>query len=326
MGTSGQSCSNCIRQCCKYVVSCQEPRVEAHSLLCSSANQKQKSLQGQMNSPTLKQEMPTRWNSTYIMFQSFIESKEPLLAALVLTDSKVNLTIRDFNVTTSKLIPFSQGILKYFESVEKEALDEEVNKPGRKYAVRLTRDSAILAEATILDPRFKKVGFKKDAAVEKAKNSLIGKATAVPLREVDNQNQDKDFTKTLTSGCIWKHFDSLVKNKICNNSPTAGAITEMDKFLGESHLLRINYSGSGRIERFILDSFQLWKCTASPRQQHSCSASYMQKTPELDKEEYIRKRVHGEKSRDIIGGGFYIGSSQQRLAEVMEEDRKGNCR
>ncbi|KAG8238645.1 hypothetical protein J437_LFUL018477 [Ladona fulva] len=151
----------------------------------SSANQKLKSLQGQTNYPTLKQEMPTRWNSTYIMFQSVIENKEPLLAALALTDSKVNLTLRDFNVmeqlykllvplyaitieissekqvTASKLIPFSQGILKYFELVEMEALYEEVALTLKKFA-RFSgiEDKALLAEATILDQRFKKVGFK----------------------------------------------------------------------------------------------------------------------------------------------------------------------
>jgi hypothetical protein len=242
----------------------------------SSANLKLKKFQGQGNYPTLKQEVPTRWNSTFLMFQSVIKNKEPLLAALALADCKVTLHTTDFTVmeqicklltpfyevtkeissekqvTASKIIPFCLGIRKYFEAVlaEKEGLNDEVQQILGKINSEMEKrfnkieENSIIAEATLLDPRFKKVGFDDVVAAEKTKKNLIAKAAAHNMQdheETQHQGtiqQEEDSTESPSSGSVWKHFDSMVKTRICLPSPTAAAIIEMDKFLAEPHLER----------------------------------------------------------------------------------------
>lgn len=45
----------------------------------------------------LKQDVCTRWNSTYEMFERIIATKDPLLSALAVTNSSTTLIQDDFN-------------------------------------------------------------------------------------------------------------------------------------------------------------------------------------------------------------------------------------
>ncbi|XP_046399928.1 E3 SUMO-protein ligase ZBED1-like [Ischnura elegans] len=218
--------------------------------------------------PTLKQEVPTRWNSTYIMFQSILRNKEPLLSTLALLKTEATLTQKDFeiteklchillpfyevtlevssekHVTASKLIPLTQGMKRYLETLNFDDQEEEVSKFLAKIKSEMERrfshieDIPLLAEASMVDPRFKNMGFDSHKAIEKAKNNLIRKATAVSLVDEAPGTSQEIRMELETSGCVWKHLDSLVQHKICDRSPTAAAITEVDKYLKEPHLLR----------------------------------------------------------------------------------------
>lgn len=85
------------------------------------ATAKLKSLQKQMKYPELKlkQDVSTRWNSTYDMFERILEIKEPLLSTLAVTGSGLSLHPRELEV-----IEFYCKLLKPFKDITQEMSGE----------------------------------------------------------------------------------------------------------------------------------------------------------------------------------------------------------
>lgn len=145
----------------------------------------------------LKQDVQTRWNSTFFMFERLLRVKVPLSATLSMLDSlPPNLDAADWQIledcvtilqpfekltsmlsaesypTLSSVIPLVRGLQSSLMNKApiteagkhlKHALLEVVDKRLSVYETNRTA-----AKATILDPRFKKKAFGIDSTAENA--------------------------------------------------------------------------------------------------------------------------------------------------------------
>ena len=162
----------------------------------------------QHNAVKLKNDVVTRWNSTYDMFRRICEIQEPVDAAIAVLQKPVEgLTSEEWSTLKEVC-----KVLKPFESVTKEMSSEDavtVSKVivlveglrsacqklqptftmplGQELADALLQEltkrfgncdmNVTLARATFLDPRFKKLGFRSDTAFAKAKDKVITDVT-----------------------------------------------------------------------------------------------------------------------------------------------------
>lgn len=218
--------------------------------------------QEQLNySPPLRviQDVVTRWNSTYEMFERVLYLKDPLLSALVDSNYDVYLSISDWQmisdicdilkrfkeitieisnektVTISKVVVFSKSLLKYciqlktkiFASTITTNFIDELSKQVETRFGHLEKN-ILYAEAVILDPRFKKHGFFNNNAFVEGKKHLVNKAATI---QISNFHSSQAEIPTTTCDSIWNDFDMEVHSFLQTKNPTSAFIIEIDKYL-----------------------------------------------------------------------------------------------
>lgn len=155
----------------------------------------------------LKQDVPTRWNSTYVMLERFLYNKEPIIAVLALVNSNVTFAESEWGiikqavdmlgvffevtveVSASKTVSLSKiGILdrglrrKVKLDLENKQLLGEVRKLGEGLLTELTKRFGVtesielVGQSIFLDPRFKKQGFGEVSRFQETYNTIIMKA------------------------------------------------------------------------------------------------------------------------------------------------------
>ena len=170
------------------------------------AAEKFASLQSQINPDKpalkLKNDVLTRWNSTYEMFERIANVQEPLEATLgVLHNPVENLSPEEWqtlpkicnvlkpfdlvtkeicaekSVTASKIIVLVNGLLSACQRIN-QRLNSEIAKTVMATLIsnintrfENVENQPILARATFLDPRFKKMGFVQQALMKKPTRS-----------------------------------------------------------------------------------------------------------------------------------------------------------
>lgn len=210
-----------------------------------TAMAKLENLQKQMDIPILKlkQDIITRWNSTFEMLDRIIKIKEPLLSAIAVTNCNANLTLEDFKifswccnilkpfkditeelssekgVTISKVILFSRILINKISKI-KSTWDNEnppevynlcevlLNELQKRF--QDVEDNVVCSEATFLDPRFKKHGFRKDSAYTNTHKRILQKTCALisKKRTETNANESKvEEIPTPNDEDIWSDFD-----------------------------------------------------------------------------------------------------------------------
>ncbi|XP_064472449.1 zinc finger BED domain-containing protein 4-like [Ornithodoros turicata] len=234
---------------------------------------KLQSMQQQMGAPMLKlkQDVPTRWNSTYEMFSRLITLKEAIQSTLAILDSGVeSLSQSEWHivekscdilkpflevttemssekaVTASKVILLSNALMAHVGNAAKDeslpetcakmvqVLDEQMKK--RFSDVEAVK---ILAEATFLDPRFKRHGFRKEVTFRNAYRWLTQQANSVEVAECDQSRfQLSAQEANQDSPSIWQTFDTTVSSLVNPANPTAAGIRELDKYLQEPMIPR----------------------------------------------------------------------------------------
>lgn len=180
------------------------------------ALEKLHNIQKQMDSPVLtpKQDCPTRWNSTYEMFDRLLKIKEPLQSTLAIlsVDLQTKLSNEDWtiiekscevlsafgqvtteissekNVTLSKVVLLSKGLQNHCLRLKNSdnsngAIKTVIDKLEEGISSRLIQklgDKAIAWEATLLDPRFREHGFPKTGnRLKETKEALINKCSVI---------------------------------------------------------------------------------------------------------------------------------------------------
>lgn len=171
----------------------------------------------------LIQDVPTRWNSTFYMFQRFVELENPIRSVLGLLDT----ALPQLSVDEWILIKQLCEVLKYFEEATKSVSGEnymsaslvivlqggllsvcekvklaglldqtlsvvECLETGLKNRVGNVEYSNTLAVCTFLDPRFKGFAFKNQDALESIKNTV----TTI-VQEMVNRSTKKNSKITL---------------------------------------------------------------------------------------------------------------------------------
>ena len=175
---------------CKHIVSYFHRSVKASDRLAT--------VQKQLNLPTHKliQEVETRWNSTFYMFQRYLEQHNAITTTLCLLDKKdlcldnielmqdaVGLLASFESVTTevsseayvslSKVIPLVRSLQKLtISSTSKSQLRDKLIA-NIAYRFGTVENNHLLTASTFLDPRFKKIAFTQISAANDCEKRLL---------------------------------------------------------------------------------------------------------------------------------------------------------
>lgn len=178
-----------------------------HFKRSSKSMYKLQELQKQMDMPVLKlkQDVSTKWNSTYDMLDRFLKTKNAIIATVALVKNDLSLTNEDWvvievvpvlktfmditvevstekNVSLSKVIVYCRLLRRYIDQclngVREQQYSENVHKlltvlheQIHKRFYNLEKN-VLYAESTILDPRFKNKGFRDESNYKSAFESL----------------------------------------------------------------------------------------------------------------------------------------------------------
>lgn len=202
----------------------------------------------------VKQDIVTRWNSTYDMFKRMLEIKESLISTMVihypdltqLTDGEfiileqackileifkdVSTEMSDENkVTISNIILISCSLKKYCENFIKQnsSLSLEVKTMAEFIISSLNNTlndiekNSVVTEATFLDPRYKEHGFSNKWAFQSTKENLIKLLANIPLKDEDEEHseneesiQEEEKNSEPNTSKLWDDFDARVSGLV----------------------------------------------------------------------------------------------------------------
>ncbi|KAF0728775.1 zinc finger BED domain-containing protein 1-like [Aphis craccivora] len=111
---------------------------------------------------------------------------------------------------------------------------------NEKLMIRFDRieDNLLNAQATILDPRFKKYGFINEDKYNRSISELRNKLQSVRTELLDLPQQSSSSVPQYSNSAIWGDFDNSVVNAIGGNNSTVAGIIELDKYLNEQIINR----------------------------------------------------------------------------------------
>lgn len=219
----------------------------------------------------LKQDCPTRWNSTYDMIDRVLKIKEPILSTLAILNNELNnishaewkvlhylsklLKIfydvtyeisTEKYVSISKVILFSKVMINYVSMyVNDPSMPSDINSVATILLNKLHArfdylvDNEVVTHSTLLDPRFKKQGFLNDRQYQLAYESLSRKVQGISLGQ-DNPDPEviHDVGPLTGSEIIWKDFDTRVDALYGGSNTTVAGILELDRYIAEPLLKR----------------------------------------------------------------------------------------
>ncbi|KAI7795648.1 putative zinc finger BED domain-containing protein 4-like [Triplophysa rosa] len=209
-------------------------RIVAHFKSSTTAKEKLSEIQRQMGRPEHKllQEVETRWNSTFTMLQRLLNTTLLPLSAEDYDTINQCLSVLSL-VSGSKVIPIVK-MLKHLASRQCASITHPIasnlvnnihTNLQEKFAGLEKVTSLTLA--TLLDPRFKEVGFCSmtncQAAVERLTRECASviPAPAQPLPPAEGPSH-------IQSNSLWDHLDSHVDAQRVSNC-TASAIAEVQR-------------------------------------------------------------------------------------------------
>lgn len=242
----------------------------------SHGQAKLSSLQEQMNLPDLKlkQDVVTRWNSTFDMLDRILKIKDAVISTLALLNTGINIpspeewqlaeeskkvlqifyemtteTSAEKTLSLSKIPLFVAALNNHLTAI---IVDQGILESTRKLAQNLKEqvskrfqnieDNELICQATILDPRFKKHGFSSDDKFDKALMTLKKKIRGINLNHhssndiaIETNSSDK---KETSFSSLWESFEDKVKDCTEAANKTAASIIELDRYLQEPLIKR----------------------------------------------------------------------------------------
>ena len=228
----------------------------------TKANDNLKINQNRLNIPNHKliQQVETRWNSAYYMLERYLEQQEAIRTTLCLMDKNDLIISTDKNAMIEELIT----VLQPFEAVTKEMSGEKYTSiskiiPISKALQRITsghrdtqgsqgslndkliigmaqrflnmEDNQLVAFATLLDPRFKKVAFTNKVSAENMSRQLVSESST---HHAQGSHQPEDSVPNdppPSENPLWRFFDEEVASITTSRTPGISAYTEMQQYL-----------------------------------------------------------------------------------------------
>lgn len=243
-----------------------------HSVL---ATEKLKNVQEQMGFPVLKvkQDVPTRWNSTLIMLERLLEIKNSLSVTLSnLPKAPPSLDASEWAIvwdcvpllkpieiltsvlsaekypTISMIIPLTRGLQHTLKSINnntevgnflKNSLLEVI---GRRIAP--LESNKIVAKATFLDPRFKNISFGLEENAKNAESWVIDEIKQIIQQNSNTQTDANPNVETAgtvsvdSSKDIWAYLDQKINKKKSVITPSITAQLMVRQYLQMPYLDR----------------------------------------------------------------------------------------
>ena len=247
---------------CKSIVS--------HFHRSTKSSEKLRTVQEQLGMPQLKliQDVVTRWNSTYLMFERIASQHEAITTTLCLLDKaqmclstdekefilKAIALLRPFlqateqisgekYVSISMIIPLTRLLLRSCtqspNTLLRQNLVQELNRRFSRIEQRYT-----MAVATLLDPRFKKIGFADASAVDQAIRRLQGDVRPMIENEaqqaeqnINDESRTNDQQTDAVTG-LWATFDEKVAEATSHRSESTDAFIEVKRYFEERNIER----------------------------------------------------------------------------------------
>lgn len=244
----------------------------------NKANNKFLEIQKQMNEAAtplkLKNDVITRWNSTFYMFERFLQIKEPLTATLAILNSPVECLsetewqvlkevcsiLKPFeqitremseekNVTLSKVIIIVKGLRSAIENIKQKTASFGAKELVNHYEKEITNrfhtveTNPLMARCTFIDPRFKSKAFNSEYNFNMIKDRIESEVAHIISAERErNTSNEKTFmesesTSDLEENLVWADFDRLVKTRK-EIDIKAAAILEVRSYLAEDLINR----------------------------------------------------------------------------------------
>uniref|UniRef100_A0A182PWX0 BED-type domain-containing protein n=1 Tax=Anopheles epiroticus TaxID=199890 RepID=A0A182PWX0_9DIPT len=155
-------------------------RIIMHFKHSGSSAQKLEEIQKNLKSPCLKlkQDVPTRWNSTFDMLERFLKNKIPIVSCLASIKFKHNLS--DIDWTT---IEQAISVLQFFDLATKEIMGEKtvtISKVGilistLNFEMSKAHEGVILNDETAASVPCERVFSKAGGIVTEKRNRLLSK-------------------------------------------------------------------------------------------------------------------------------------------------------
>ncbi|KAK7891903.1 hypothetical protein WMY93_023866 [Mugilogobius chulae] len=230
----------------------------------TTAKEKLTQVQLQMGGPVKKlmNEVSTRWNSTYLMFERMAEQKEPVLVSLTSLKTDIpplnNQEIEIIEETLRVLAPFHQATVELSE--EKRVSGSKVipmlkmlHHSLQRNAHTVTTETAItlvenlkrrlletlysleslsvMTIPTLLDPRFKKIAFLSESKANDAVKRLKSECAALMRSTVPPQMEDAQAGPSTEPSApspdnLWQLLDMEVRENRANSNVTSDSIIE----------------------------------------------------------------------------------------------------
>ena len=244
--------------------------IVAHFHRSVKSSEKLKEVQRQLSLPESKlvQEVPTRWNSTYLMLQRLYEQFDAITTALCLLgysdlclpaekkeEIKEILAILqpfleatenisgDEYVSVSMIIPLTKQLQQQYQS-------RPTNTIARTLSVELQRRFASIetkyatAVTTLLDPRFKKLPFSDRSFLDQTTltrmtSELSSLLSAQPpdASNIPGSSNEVDEPRE-TSSSLWASFDKKVADSTSLRSVTTDSMIESRRYFEEANIDR----------------------------------------------------------------------------------------
>lgn len=251
--------------------------IVTHFKKSSAANAKLMQYQKNLGTSCPKkmlQDVSTRWNSTLVMLQRFVELEEAVRSTIALLDISLpvitfeewdlikNLVdiLRPFEIVTSSVsgdkyisaslvIVFTAGLLNVMEElITSDDLKSDLSKQvvGKLKSGLQTRFTNIefsvtLAANTFLDPRFKLLPFQSDVAADQIKKKvtnmaadLIEQVRAPPQPEMEKEPTCSESTSSKYS--LWSSLDSKISKRQPVGTCKSKAIIEVQRYIEDDIL------------------------------------------------------------------------------------------
>uniref|UniRef100_A0A3Q3W4M7 HAT C-terminal dimerisation domain-containing protein n=1 Tax=Mola mola TaxID=94237 RepID=A0A3Q3W4M7_MOLML len=220
-----------------------------------------------------KQDVFTRWNSTFYMLERFLQIKEPLVSTLAVVDPQLpastlleweilrellkkaaiefqkqstqfdsyyNLFSHTY-VKCSKAILMARGLQRMVADRQRTpGNDETISELVNCLAAELEKHFGqiervhVLAEATLLDPRFKKPAFVNERYAEEAVSRVVLAMTraATPALATEEHRAARSQSEPIPQ--VWADFEERVASLQPGiQNPHTEALLEMNGFLAE---------------------------------------------------------------------------------------------